>query len=46
LLLVPIIGVISAAPIVGEPIGVREIVALLLTLGGVFLAVHKPISSN
>jgi drug/metabolite transporter (DMT)-like permease len=46
MLLVPIIGVISAAPIVGEPIGVREIVALLLTLGGVFLAVNKPISSN
>jgi len=46
LLLVPIIGVISAAPLAGEPIGVRETVALLLTLGGVFLAVHKPISSN
>ena len=46
MLLVPLVGVLSAAPIVGEPIGVREMVALLLTLGGVFLAVHKPISSN
>ena len=46
MLLVPLVGVLSAAPIVGEPIGMREIVALMLTLGGVFLAVRKPGKSN
>jgi drug/metabolite transporter (DMT)-like permease len=46
MLLVPLVGVLSAAPIVGEPIGMREVAALLLTLGGVFLAVRKPIHSN
>ena len=46
MLLVPLVGVLSAAPIVGEPIGMREIMALMLTLGGVFLAVRKPITSN
>jgi drug/metabolite transporter (DMT)-like permease len=42
MLLVPIIGVLSAAPIAGEPLGLRQILALALTLGGVFLAVRKP----
>ena len=46
MLLVPLVGVLSAAPIVGEPIGMREAAALMLTLGGVFLAVRKPISST
>jgi drug/metabolite transporter (DMT)-like permease len=46
MLVVPLVGVLSAAPIVGEPIGMRVIVALMLTLGGVFLAVRKPSTSN
>lgn len=46
MLLVPLVGVLSAAPIVGEPIGLREVAALTLTLGGVFLAVRKPIATN
>jgi drug/metabolite transporter (DMT)-like permease len=46
MLLVPLVGVISAAPIVGEPIGTREMLALMLTLGGVCLAVRKPRSST
>ena len=46
MLLVPLVGVLSAAPIAGEPIGIREMVALLLTLGGVFLAVRKPSHPN
>jgi drug/metabolite transporter (DMT)-like permease len=36
-LIVPLIGVLSAVPILGEPFGVRQIVALALTLGGVAL---------
>ena len=46
MLLVPLVGVLSAAPIVGEPIGMREVAALMLTLGGVFLAMRKPSNSN
>ena len=42
MLLVPIVGVISAAPLAGEPIGTREMVALVLTLGGVGLAIRRP----
>lgn len=34
MLLVPLIGVISAALILGESLGVREVVAMVLTLGG------------
>ena len=37
LLLVPIIGTLSAAVILGEPLGMREILAFALTLGGVAL---------
>lgn len=40
MLLVPLIGVISAALILGAPLGLREVVAL--TLGGVTLALQKP----
>jgi drug/metabolite transporter (DMT)-like permease len=42
MLLVPLIGVLSAAPILGEPLGLREALALALTLSGVALAVQKP----
>lgn len=46
MLLVPLVGVLSAAPIVGEPLGARELLALALTLGGVGLAVRKPARSR
>lgn len=41
MLLVPVIGVVSAAIILGEPLGVREIGAMVLTLGGVTLALRR-----
>jgi drug/metabolite transporter (DMT)-like permease len=41
MLLVPLIGVISAALILGEPLGIREVVAMALVLGGVTLALQK-----
>ena len=41
MLLVPLIGVISAAMILGEPLGIREVVAMVLVLGGVTLALQK-----
>jgi drug/metabolite transporter (DMT)-like permease len=41
ILLVPLIGVISAAPILGEPIGWRECVAMIVTLAGVALALRR-----
>jgi drug/metabolite transporter (DMT)-like permease len=40
-LLVPLIGVTTAAFLLGEPFGLKEIVALILTLGGVALALRK-----
>jgi len=41
MLLVPVIGVVSAAFILGEPLGLREVAAMALTLGGVTLALQK-----
>ncbi|KRR01355.1 multidrug DMT transporter permease [Bradyrhizobium jicamae] len=41
MLLVPLIGVISAALILGEPLGTREIVAVVLVLAGVALALQR-----
>lgn len=40
-LLVPVVGVLSAAPILGEPLGLREIAAVALTLAGVGLALRR-----
>ncbi|WP_043754314.1 DMT family transporter [Methylobacterium nodulans] len=40
MLLVPLIGVLSAAVILGEPLGPRQFVSLALTLGGVTLALQ------
>ncbi|WP_207791978.1 DMT family transporter [Siccirubricoccus phaeus] len=37
-LLVPVVGVLGSGLILGEPLGVRHAVALVLTLGGVALA--------
>lgn len=41
MLLVPVIGVVSAALILGEPLGLREVAAMVLTLGGVTLALRQ-----
>ncbi len=40
-LLTPLVGVAAAAPVLGEPLGLREMLALGLTLGGVALALGK-----
>ncbi|PZW48310.1 drug/metabolite transporter (DMT)-like permease [Humitalea rosea] len=41
MLLVPLVGVVSAALMLGEPLGLREAAAIALTLGGVGLALRK-----
>lgn len=41
LLLVPLIGVLSASPLLGEPLGWREATAMALTLSGVTLALWR-----
>jgi drug/metabolite transporter (DMT)-like permease len=41
MLLVPVIGVVSAAFIFGEPLGLREIGSMVLTFGGVTLALQR-----
>jgi drug/metabolite transporter (DMT)-like permease len=40
-LTVPVMGVIAAAVVLGEPLGAREVVAAALTLGGVALAIKR-----
>jgi probable blue pigment (indigoidine) exporter len=40
-LLVPVVGVLSAAALLHEPLGVRELAALAFTLGGVALALRS-----
>jgi len=40
-LLTPVIGVVAAAVVLGEPLGTREIAALVLTLAGVALALPR-----
>jgi drug/metabolite transporter (DMT)-like permease len=40
-LIVPVIGVVAAAILLGEPLGLREVVAAALTLGGVALAIRR-----
>lgn len=42
LLLVPVLGVLIAAVLLDEPLGPREIMAMILTLGGVAIAVGAP----
>ena len=39
---VPIVGVCAGALFLGDPFGVREVAALVLTLAGVALALQKP----
>ncbi len=41
MLLVPLIGTLSAAVILGEPFGPRQILSMVLTLGGVTLALRR-----
>jgi drug/metabolite transporter (DMT)-like permease len=41
MLLVPVVGVVSAALIIGEPLGLRVVMAMVLTLGGVTLALQR-----
>jgi drug/metabolite transporter (DMT)-like permease len=40
-LVVPVIGVVAAAIVLGEPLGLREVAAAALTLGGVALAIRR-----
>jgi drug/metabolite transporter (DMT)-like permease len=37
-LLIPLLGIVSSALLIGEPLGLRELIAVVLTLGGVTLA--------
>ena len=46
MLLVPIVGVVSAALMVGEPLGLREVLAMAFTLGGVTLALQRAQSTD
>jgi drug/metabolite transporter (DMT)-like permease len=39
-LLTPVVGVLAAAVALGEPLGLREVLALVLTLGGILLALR------
>ncbi|MDB5796545.1 MAG: family transporter [Paucimonas sp.] len=41
-LLTPVVGVISAAWVLGDPLGVKELAAMALTLGGVAVALRQP----
>lgn len=41
LLLVPVLAIFAAAIILGEPLGLRELAAIALTLGGVTLALRR-----
>jgi drug/metabolite transporter (DMT)-like permease len=42
ILLVPLIGIVSSALLIGEPLDLRELLAVALTLGGVTLALSAP----
>ncbi|MDZ4057591.1 MAG: DMT family transporter, partial [Polynucleobacter sp.] len=41
MLVVPLTGIISGTLLLAEPLGVREVVAMALTLGGVLLALRS-----
>jgi drug/metabolite transporter (DMT)-like permease len=45
-LLTPVVGVVAAAIALGEPFGVRQMLALALPLGGVPLAIRKGFDVN
>ena len=40
-LLIPVVGVVASAAALGEPLGLRELLALTLTLGGVVMAARS-----
>ncbi|NIK48714.1 DMT family transporter [Variibacter gotjawalensis] len=40
-LTVPVVGVVAAATMLGEPLGLREVAAAALTLGGVALVIRR-----
>ena len=40
-LLVPVVGVLAAAAMLHEPLGLRELMALAVTLGGVAVALRS-----
>ena len=40
-LMVPVVGVLGSGLMLGEPLGLRQFVALGLTLGGVALAARR-----
>lgn len=44
-LTVPVMGIVAAAIMLGEPLGTREVLAMTLTLAGVALALRKPKSA-
>ena len=41
MLLVPVLAIVAAAVILGEPLGLRELSAMALTLGGVTLSLQR-----
>ena len=43
-LIIPVVGVLASAATLGEPLGLREVLALTLTLGGVVLAARSNLS--
>ena len=45
LLVVPVMGTVVAAFMLGEPLGMPEVLAMALTLAGVALALRKPKSA-
>jgi probable blue pigment (indigoidine) exporter len=40
-LLVPVVGVLATAAMLHEPLGLRELIALVVTLGGVAVALRS-----
>lgn len=41
MLIVPVVGTLTAVPLLGETLGLREVVAIVLTIGGVALALRQ-----
>lgn len=42
MLIVPVVGAMSAVPLLGDVVGMRQLIAFALTLGGVGLALRRP----
>ena len=41
MLIVPVVGTLTAVPLLGETLGLREAIAIILTIGGVALALRS-----